>query len=174
MSHSESWEGRKGRGRGKGGSSWRKDKQRPFPPFPVLPGHATPCEYLQVLHTGKYLPSPSAWLLSGNEYRDCLMNGYVLSTFYFSKHWMNIWVTSTCRHRVKAMCTLPHLSPETRASRSYFYFLLADPELGCRLVASLSHPASSVVRKIIQSNLGPSRRPSLHDWCIRGYLSCPT
>lgn len=72
MNHSENWERRKGRGWGKGRNSGREDKQRPFPPFSALPGHATPHESSWVLHTGKYLPPPSAWLLSGNEYCDFL------------------------------------------------------------------------------------------------------
>lgn len=85
--HHESQQGlggrkKEGKREGKDKGSRRKDNQRPFPPFPVLPGHVTLCESPQVLCLGKYLPlvQPTSYLEV--EAHDCFHSSPV-SLAYF-------------------------------------------------------------------------------------------
>ena len=68
--------GEEGEREGVGQGSRRKDNQRPFPPFPVLPGHVTLCESPQVLCLGKYLPSGAYFCL---EMRTVIVSGTPVS-----------------------------------------------------------------------------------------------
>lgn len=69
--------GEEGKREGEGQGSRRKDNQRPFPPFPVLPGHVTLCESPQVLCLGKYLSSGAAYFCL--EMRTMIVSGTPVS-----------------------------------------------------------------------------------------------